>query len=389
MTGSSPARRPSAAKILVTVIVAVCLAILTLEVGARLVFYVKEGFNPFYVTFGFRPDPDWNSRDADGYSKFQPHSIFRHKISATEILYMRINADGFRGLKDFTRPKPPGVFRIVVLGESSTFGYGVKDEETYPYQLEQQMNARSAGRRVEVLNLGLPLARMNNILAVARHEVPSLEPDLILLYAGYNNAMFARDDARAEGVVRLKNWLYHHSVAWRSVHAALTDLYYRVTKRLNRDVVGLPHMSVPIDLRRDRIEAARASAVAEYANDVRALAAFAAQRRIPLVLITQTMTLYHLAPEFHDRWRTYREEMARVQRTYAETGRLPTTSVALLIHGDLMAELQRVACEYHLTLVDGLTRLEQDRARMLGSYVHLTRLGNQTLAALIADSILK
>src|SRR5262249_56058174 len=137
---------------------------------------------------------------------------------------------GWGGVRGVGGAKRRGVFRIVVLGESSTFGYGVKDEETYPYQLEQQMNARSAGRRVEVLNLGLPLARMNNILAVARHEVPSLEPDLILLYAGYNNAMFARDDARAEGVVRLKNWLYHHSVAWRSVHAALTDLDYRVTR---------------------------------------------------------------------------------------------------------------------------------------------------------------
>ncbi len=58
---------------------------------------------------------------------------------------------GLRG-KDITLAKPPGVRRILVLGDSYTFGVYVEDDEVYPALLENFLQDR--GFPVQVLNAG-------------------------------------------------------------------------------------------------------------------------------------------------------------------------------------------------------------------------------------------
>lgn len=64
------------------------------------------------------------------------------------------NSAGFRGPERALR-KPPGVFRIAVIGDSFAMGSGVTQEETYADRLERALAAAHPGRRIEVLNLGL------------------------------------------------------------------------------------------------------------------------------------------------------------------------------------------------------------------------------------------
>jgi len=59
------------------------------------------------------------------------------------------NADGFRD-RTYPRATPPGTFRIVVLGDSITLGWGVALEESFPKRLEQRL-----GPSVQVLSLGV------------------------------------------------------------------------------------------------------------------------------------------------------------------------------------------------------------------------------------------
>src|SRR5262245_27985866 len=39
------------------------------------------------------------------------------------------NSQGFRGTKEYAIAKPPGVYRVIVLGDSVTVGHGVEDHE--------------------------------------------------------------------------------------------------------------------------------------------------------------------------------------------------------------------------------------------------------------------
>ena len=65
----------------------------------------------------------------------------------------RTNALGFRG-KETTQAKPPGVFRILGLGDSFTFGTGVRVEDTFLSVTERLLNVRGARPIFEILNLG-------------------------------------------------------------------------------------------------------------------------------------------------------------------------------------------------------------------------------------------
>ena len=76
-----------------------------------------------------------------------------------------------------------------------------------------------------VLNLGIPHAKMENIVEFAKVELPNLHPDIIILYAGYNDATHPKDSRSVSNLYKLREWLYLHSVLWRTLHSALKTLY--------------------------------------------------------------------------------------------------------------------------------------------------------------------
>lgn len=85
------------------------------------------------------------------------------------------NSDHMRSIGKFP-PKTPGTFRILALGDSLTYGYGIAMEDTYPTVLERELG-RSF--RVEVLNLGVSGAQSEDIYNILRKHLPRLKPDLV------------------------------------------------------------------------------------------------------------------------------------------------------------------------------------------------------------------
>ena len=92
-----------------------------------------------------------------GYFKFFPNETkYIRDIDSGAIFPIKINSHGFRG-KDFSISKPDDVVRVLTLGASSTFGFFNKDDETYPYLLEQRLNKLCHGsKRFEVINFAIP-----------------------------------------------------------------------------------------------------------------------------------------------------------------------------------------------------------------------------------------
>ena len=89
------------------------------------------------------------------------------------------NSLGFRG-RDRPFEKPPGAFRIVGIGDSSTYGVGVDDDATYLARLEAALGARTA-RRVEVINLAIPRYWPEPEALVLEHYGLKFRPDLVLV----------------------------------------------------------------------------------------------------------------------------------------------------------------------------------------------------------------
>lgn len=95
-----------------------------------------------------------------------------------------------RGLRDKEYPleKPPGTYRVAVIGDSFTFGDGVNAEEVYHSILEERLNRLSDSLRFEFINFGLAGYDLLNYLGVVEHKAMAYDPDLILIgFCGNND----------------------------------------------------------------------------------------------------------------------------------------------------------------------------------------------------------
>lgn len=102
---------------------------------------------------------------------------------------IRVRTNDF-GLRDRirTREKPGGVFRILSLGESTTFGARLEATENYSYLLEQLLNADPmVGRRVEVWNCGICSYTSYQSVKWLERDGLSFQPDLVLFYHEMND----------------------------------------------------------------------------------------------------------------------------------------------------------------------------------------------------------
>ncbi len=94
-----------------------------------------------------------------------------------------INADGYRGERHPLK-KPPGVTRIITIGDSFTYGMGVDLKDTYPKRLETILNRN--GKRFEVLNFGVIGYNMWQYKELLVRKALSYQPEIIIL-ALYQN----------------------------------------------------------------------------------------------------------------------------------------------------------------------------------------------------------
>lgn len=91
----------------------------------------------------------------------------------------RTNEFGFRD--EPLRPKTPGMFRILVVGDSVTFGTGVKNEETFPNVLEKKLAGRARpSHSVDVINAGISAYNIRNIRGQMQEFMPKIQPSLVV-----------------------------------------------------------------------------------------------------------------------------------------------------------------------------------------------------------------
>jgi hypothetical protein len=107
---------------------------------------------------------------------------YRGKPHAREFNGFRLNSRGYKDV-EFSPSKKPGVFRIIGLGDSYTYG---AVPYRYGYMTLLEDGLRAAGCGCEVLNLGVPAAGPVDYLSLFVNEGLSLGPDMVLinLYLG-------------------------------------------------------------------------------------------------------------------------------------------------------------------------------------------------------------
>lgn len=93
---------------------------------------------------------------------------------------IRINSFGCRGAEPVI-PKPTGTYRVLCLGDDTTFARELPEHETYTELVRARLQERTE-LTVEVLNAGLPDGCPLTSLLRLRHDLLTLQPDLVLLH---------------------------------------------------------------------------------------------------------------------------------------------------------------------------------------------------------------
>lgn len=110
---------------------------------------------------------------------------FRAEVAGNKY---EINSHGMRG-EEVPIAKPAGTRRILVLGDSYAFGFGVDQEDTIATQLQRTMKAEF--KDLQVLNMGVPGYQTGQELKAFAGDGMRFSPDVVILI------YYANDNVRA------------------------------------------------------------------------------------------------------------------------------------------------------------------------------------------------
>lgn len=221
----------------------ITLTLLAVEVGLRI--FAPQAL--LHDPDAFLPDEELGARLAPGFSD----RVVTTEFSSTWV----INEKGYRGPPASPRTAGPSTaapgtagLRIVALGDSFTFGYGVEEPQAWPRVLEETMNrTRGGAGPVDVVNLGVGgYGTWQEAIWLERNQA-ELRPDLVILgfYVGNDPEDNARTvpgaapgahdtqvrPATAPRGERLRRWLGSHLHLYSLVSTRADELLVRLGLR--------------------------------------------------------------------------------------------------------------------------------------------------------------
>jgi lysophospholipase L1-like esterase len=289
------------------------------------------------------------------------------EVAAGRTFHLASNSDGFRD-REFA-PATPAKVRIVSLGDSSTFGWGVDPEYTYQRLLENRLNARGPNQ-FEVLNLGMPGHTSAHGVRVLDHYALPLEPDVLILSFGANDARYEPEPVGVK--------LGRDETTLGAAKFAL--LRFETFKLLRRGIFSVydPFASVAADRKAGtRPQLVRAVPRPDYEINLRRMIAAGREAGIPSVLIALCTV-----PEY-----------IRMMQYVADTEGMPMVN-GLQIFEDKMLDVRdgRLYPEeraYYVPVYGEDTLRDNLRYNVTSDGCHPNRVGHNLLADALADAVVR
>lgn len=252
---------PGPARRIATIALSAALLLVGLETALQVRSQLRFGQSVFNA---LRGETRYVEDERTGLKLLRPNRVFPGK--EVEI---RSNSLGLRS-PELLPQRTPGSLRVAVVGASTVMGELARSNDTtFPALLAERLRARYPQRRIEVVNAGISGYRLADQLRMLEKIVLPLEPDLVIIYPGFNDfADYCRDAAQAPASLRqglplvsLPGWLLsveavrRHTAFLRSaspgrqtlLDPAAVDLQpYRA--RLERLVATVREAGVPLVL---------------------------------------------------------------------------------------------------------------------------------------------
>ncbi len=207
------------------------IAALALGVAVTLVF-LELGLRVAGLGHPYYSAPELYRPNPDPRILFEPRPNFDGFSEGTTV---RTNSRGLRD-REPTPAKPAGVIRVLFLGDSVTFGAGVRDDEPFPRLLESRP---VGGPTIETVNAGVVGYNTAQELARLESVGPAYQPDVVVLTFVVNDlldsfSIFDHQYDPAGPLAEQKIWLRRHSHLYRLVQ----DTWWRASQELRRMEAG-------------------------------------------------------------------------------------------------------------------------------------------------------
>jgi lysophospholipase L1-like esterase len=176
-----------------------------------------------------------------GYGRveiYEPDPVLFWKLKPSQDCFTKvdrkpvhINAQGTRG-REFETRKPSGTIRILSLGDSRTFGWGLTEAESYSGLLETLLREQFPNRRFEVINAGVNAWSYPQMNAYFRHCALAYQPDFVIvgeanLWTQFSEQADPKFIRQFMGRVRLKNLLRRLAIYHYFIEVQLKEVYER------------------------------------------------------------------------------------------------------------------------------------------------------------------
>ncbi|MBA3316574.1 MAG: hypothetical protein H0T50_00585 [Gemmatimonadales bacterium] len=125
--------------------------------------------------------------------RYAPGAVWRFRHPEFTVVY-HINPDGFRDSTTHPPEKPAGTTRVLLLGDSFTFGYGVDYDSIWPVLAEEEL--RRQGRAIELVKAGVEGMDTRTELVLLHRLFQRYQPDAVvvgfLVNDLYSNSPYGR-----------------------------------------------------------------------------------------------------------------------------------------------------------------------------------------------------
>ena len=183
------------------------------DIGAR--FFIR---GRSYVRFD---DPELFVSDRPSIIDHQTRGFaLQPNFSSASV---RINSDGFRGSE--LPVAFQSMYRVLVIGESTTFGWRLGDRDTYPHQLQIYLHQAGADS-VCVVNAGVPSYTSLQALICVTELLPRIKPHLVIVNVMWNDIWYSSHDYWFPEMLVLRR-----PSAWRQFLLKHSGLYLALSLR--------------------------------------------------------------------------------------------------------------------------------------------------------------
>ncbi len=155
--------------------------------SAGLFFAILEGF-----AWLAGVKPAFHREDPySGFSRHVPHFVHVVGTNGVDVLRVAPNKERVLNPQSFQADKPAGVYRIVCVGGSSTYGRPFFDATSFPGWLRAMLPEIDSSKTWEVINAGgISYASYRDVGLM--EELAKYSPDLFVVYTGHNEFLERR-----------------------------------------------------------------------------------------------------------------------------------------------------------------------------------------------------